>query len=223
MELRKLSYPCKIHWLTRGPGQIEQSQKKKLIAEARRQVGIMHRDMEFQGLHQGRRTAKSGNYMFECRSVMGLDSVLIRMVSRIGVGEVVGRVCWCGCQMTLGVVTEVIDAGTGSCQPCDGTYPACALNDLGDYDGIRYLVRVCQKEKWVNFCCVATDFETYEVEDKVVVLFVGYWSDDWEGDPFTLASCGKFACKGVLRDKESDAVVDGIDGQFVILPYTIEE
>lgn len=224
MALRPITYPTRIVWATRGKGLVTESQKKRLIAESQRQMGILLRDMKFQHLSQGRRLGLSQGFKFNCTSTMGLNSVSISLIKDVGGVKEIVRICWCGCQMALGVVMEVIERDTGGlCVPnaVPSVYPDCALTDLGKYAGKRYIVKVCQEHKWMLFCCTSTDFEEYEAEDKVIVLYIGYWKDDWEGI-FSLSDCGKFACKGVVRDKETDLVLNGIDGQFIILPYDME-
>lgn len=225
MALRSIEYPTRIRWLTRGTGTISEAKQKRLIVECQRQMSILVRDMAFQGLAQGQRRGNAGGYLFECVNRMGLKSVTVRMKhDAVGEGEVV-EVCWCGCQMAVGVVIEVVEGleeGVEGCTPCREEYPACALDDLGEFAGTRYRVRVCQNRgKWVEFVMPGTDFTEYEVDDKVMVLYVGNGGSEetWTWD---LEDCGKFACQGVIRDKEEDTVVDGIDGEFVILPYTWE-
>ena len=222
--MREITYPTRITWLTRGEGQIPEAEKKLMIAECQRQIGLLKQSMKFQSLAQGRRVKPLGSYIYECKSVAGLDSVIIRMKRDVGEGEEVGKICWCGCQITPGSVIEAISADTDptDCRPKGLNYPLCAQTLLGDYAGARYLVRACQKDKWSIFCCISTDFEVFEAGDKVALLFIECFN--FTDPAWTIHLCGedgsaKFACAATARDKSSDLVEQGADGVFVILPY----
>lgn len=202
-------------------GFVPDGQVRLLLAEAGRQSEVLTEAMSFQGLRQGRRVARVGDFEFVCRSVFGLESVVVQVAG----GEEKEKekeltFCWCTCQFAEGVVLEIIEAAAEGCLPVvsESTYPDCAVADIAVFVGKRYLVSVCQcseelGEKWVEFVCVPTDFEEFEVEDKVVVLYLDAWIPE---------ECSENACKVTPRDKTEDVVVDALDGQFVIMPYEIE-
>ena len=200
---------------------IPESRQKKLIAECQRQMKVLLEQMNFQKLQQGYRMGQALGYLFDCRSVAGLNSVTVRMKQDVGGGAVVGEVCWCGEFITLGVVTECIEGHLSdhefNCAPCNAVddppgYPGCALGNPFIYAGARYKVRACLKTREGIFCCVPSDWEIYEVDDIVALLILpeeGEWTTS--------------ACNGSIRDKTEDEILDGIDHQYLILPYILEE
>lgn len=203
-------------------GFVPESQVRLLLAEAKRQSGVLTEAMSFQRLSQGRRVARVGDFEFVCRSVFGLESVVVQVAGGEKKEEEKELTfCWCTCQFAEGFVLEIIGAAEEGCLPVtsEATYPDCAIENIAVFVGKRYLVSVCQcsevlGEKWVEFVCVPTDFEEFAVEDKVVVLYLDAWVPE---------TCGKAACKVTPRDKTEDIVVDALDGQFVIMPYEIDE
>jgi hypothetical protein len=173
--------------------------------------------MAFRGLTQGRRSRAVGGFEFRCVSVFGLNSVAISLARSVDEKKeaLEEELCWCTCQFAEGKVAYIVEAatGTGICKPGESGYPTCAINAIEDYEGLRYGVHVCQKLRWSSFICVPTDFETYLVGDKVVVLYL----DAWEP-----VDCERAACSVTGRDKTDDTVVDALDGQFIVMPYEFE-
>ena len=211
----KLLTPPRIFWNVRG--YVSESAQKKLRHEAQRQMGLLTHAMSFRGLDQGCRSRPVGGYEFRCVSVFGLNSVAITLIKKVGKRKAALKeeICWCTCQFAEGKVAYIVEAatGTGTCKPGESGYPTCAINAIEDYEGLRYGVHVCQKLRWSSFICVPTDFETYLVGDKVVVLYLDAW------DPI---DCECAACGVEGRDKTDDTVVEALDGQFIVMPYEFE-
>lgn len=213
----QLKIPPRVKWAIKGF--VPVAQQKLLIKEARRQVDFLTEGMAFQSLKQGRRVGRVGDFEFVCLSVFGQETVSIQLADGERKEEKKELVfCWCNCQFAEGVVLEIIDAAETGCLPViSTTYPSCAINDISLFAGRRYLVSVCQcpkalGEKWAEFICIPTDFEAFEVEDKVVVLYLDAWIP---------AECNNDACVVTPRDKSEDTIVDALDGQFVVMPYEI--
>ena len=213
--MRKIEYPTRIRWLTRGEGanKITESEKKSMIAESRRQIGILIQSMEFRNLQVGQSKVPIGPWLYECKSVAGLNSVTIRMVREITKldSKVIVELCWCTCQMTSGIIKEIIpkDTGTQLCWPVRSSYyPSCCSMTSTNFAGLRYLVEVCQSgNTYIKIVCAATDYRTYEIKQKVVLLYIGSWID--------LETCTNMACHILPKETE----INELDGQLVILPY----
>ena len=180
----------KIKWSIQGA--VSEAAQKRITAEARRQMRTLHRDMDFQKLQQGRRRGLAGGLIFNCTSVFGLD--LVEVAMRGGIGKrprVLAVICFCGIQIAEGWIVTVIEANEQSdnadfCIPwvIGGAHGYEEKRYLGEieyppynYGGVRYLVRVCQKEevlgyKWINLVCSPFDFDRYAEEDHVSLVYV---------------------------------------------------
>jgi len=225
----KLSKPPKIRWSIRGF--VPESVQKRIRAEAQKQIGILRNAMRFQKLSQGRSRAHVGGLLFTCISMFGLETVDITMTGLGAKGPIIAKLetCWCIRQLTEGLVIEIIAAGASGCLPVkDGegvnVYPDCAEAEIGDYVGTRYRVQVCQcglfdgciREKvWNEFICIPTDFDEYEIDDQVVLVYIG--EDGFENGT---EDTKKYACAVTARE---NALMElELDGQLIILPYTLE-
>lgn len=221
----KLITPPKIFWRIRGP--VSNDEQKRLQAEACRQTRLLTGGMAFQGLSQGRRSAVRGGYRFRCVSVFGLQCVTIELHGKDTAKRAKRKQedCWCSCQFTSGQVMGIINAGVGpnACVPINSceTYPDCACDDISAFEGLRYIVKVCQmlpengfrQAATRNFICVPTDFEEFTVGDLVFVLYLDSWI------PSECSGDGGLACNVPNRDTSLDTIIYALDGQFLVLPY----
>jgi hypothetical protein len=123
-------------------------------------------------------------------------------------------------------------------------YPACCGPSkfyVRRYNGIRYKVRVCLKNKTKTFICVASDFIKYEKKDRVLLGILIKWGERVSGgasdclcmcppDETGALSCSG-ACKGRRRNlREQDETIeaaygvtlaDAPDGTYMIMPFTL--
>ena len=174
--------------------------------------------------------------------------------------------CWCTCCFAEGVILERSstyhcpdqteeessirsdmikkygkcgDYGNwGSQNTVEDFINACANDDgkLINYNGIRYLVDVCQgKDESFDgtpamaptkrFYCASSDYAEYHVDDIVAVWYRGSWSDT--GGGVIPGECGQ--CKGTgctescsgKSYKEYDDATPEVDGVYVILPLDV--
>ena len=244
-----------IRYITEG----DESRAKGLLGEGRHQLSILKNLMSFQKLQQLQRVVKfNDGTIIKCLSCFGQDVINIFVpVELIKKKKRIIRTiyyCWCNCCFTGGIIIEVINnydsVGTYTengkyiydTQYLENQYyPKCCKSGklkVRRYNGIRYKVRVCLKDKFGEFICIPSDFMQYKKDDKVLLLILR--SGKAWGIPDCYLNCppsedgkltGEGACKGKRRPmRKQDATVeaaygvtltDAPDGTYLILPFII--
>lgn len=248
----------------------DERKARGLVNEANRQLFILKNAMRFQNLKQLKRIAiLSDGSRIVCSSVFGIDNVRIEAFSGGVEIPVVIKVyfCWCNSCFAEGIVMEVIGdyQSTGpwfkeipgdDVQESHKFYPLYCQYNASDelktsyiqrYEGIRYRVKVCRGEKGHDqeFICASSDFAGFEVDDKVIVLFMGLWPNDFAVDfpgpfeqnrdtpgyleKFSPCSCdyseqsgAVFLCEACTAEARIDQKDAEADGSFLILPMKVE-
>ncbi len=178
---------------------------KRYIPLGEKQLGQLTGFMEYQKLQQMNRTVEydmgSGNVVVSCLSSFGNTTINIHVPPQEQGGEELAELrvswCWCNCCFASGIIKEVIGDYGDPVGSFEDTYPDDLVDtdlNIQNYDGIRYKVVVCQKQKDYGFenneqysrdefICIPSDFAEYRADDEVIVWLSKYWSG--EGDSAT--------------------------------------
>lgn len=219
-----------IRYITTG----DEVAARKLLGEGRHQLSILKNAMSFQKLQQLQRIVKfKDGTAIKCDSVFGHDRIEIFVplgIPKVKELEIISEgYCWCTNWFAVGRILEVFgeygDVGIYE----DEIYPDyCNSSDIAiqNYNGIRYKVRVCQKDTTRQYTCLSSDFAEYEVDEKVIVFMRGVWSKTDLVEPKRTAgkTCRNTewmtckACNGTIRP---DINEDEADGSYLIFPLGI--
>lgn len=219
-----------IRYITTG----DEKAARSLLGEGRHQLSILKNAMSFQKLQQLQRTVRfDDGTAIRCTSTFGQDNIEVFVPLELPVKkerEIVEEFyCWCTNWFAVGRILEVFgdygDVGTYE----EETYPNyCNYSDIAikNYNGIRYKVRVCQKDTTRNYTCLSSDFAEYEVDEKVVVFMRGIWSkiDLIEPKRITGKGCKNsewLTCKACDGTTRPDINEDEADGSYLIFPLRV--
>jgi hypothetical protein len=233
-------------------GNIEEC--KKLFGWAKLKLSILQNSMQYQGLFQLEKNFIDVNQRKVTVKHIGNQPIIHIYVPEDYVSEEVEEefypaACWCTCCFASAIVIErsstyinIADSDQGLEERTrlinkyspNGDYGNWGLIDPlpegGDaainqaFDGIRYLVEICQGSQWAQYIATSSDFSEYWPGDKVVVQFRGRWKDDVlvvnEGCQ-TCQQCAG-ACRGGTHRPGSDTDT-GPDGTYIIIPLQVVE
>jgi hypothetical protein len=226
-----------IRYITTG----DEKAARSLLGEGRHQLSILKNAMSFQNLQQLQRVVRfDDGTAIRCTSTFGQDRIEVFVPLELPVKkkrEIISEVyCWCTNWFAIGKVLEALEdyGNAGTYDASKGQiYPDhCNSSDVAikNYNGIRYKVKICQKDKTKTYVCLSSDFAEYEVDEKVIVFMRGIWSETNLIEPTRTVGRGCKnsewvtckACNGTIRpDISEDEIENSADGSYLIVPLGI--
>jgi hypothetical protein len=195
---------------------------------------ILEQDMRYRRLQIGlRRVPLAGGAFIICQHFFGQRIIMVHVPITPTVAEeeqIEELLCWCSACFAEGRITRVI-GDYGYRGDYATPYPACCNADdtIGDYEGIRYEVMICQRVTWGPFICIPSDFAEYEVGESVMVLFNGRWSAQppYSRQAIHCSDCApciesaETGCDPCNANRRPGQSGDEPDGTFTVLPVVL--
>ena len=231
-------------------GDIEEC--KKLVGWAKLQLSILQNSMKFQGLFQLEKFFSDRYKRTVTVKHIGNQPIIHIYVPEDYVSGEEDEVfdvssCWCSCCFAEAIVIErsstYLDLADSDQGQEERTRIINTYSPSGDYgnwgsidplpegndahinqvfEGIRYLVEICQGDRWEQYIATSSDFAEYWPLDKVIVQFRGRWKGDVLVPNEGCQACKQCAgaCRGGNRRPGSDKDT-GPDGSYTILPIQV--